>query len=573
MPTIGELLVGVGLDAKDLDKGLAKLQRQLKTASELLTKVGKTFTLAISAPLTGIAVAAFRSSDQVSKAFADMKNSVTNSLSILGNEIAKTIDLQGILKAFADTVSGLVNSFRNFSPIVKDIIVFFAGLAIVLGPLIFIAGKLLGIAASLIVVLKAFGLTVASLAVVLNPIVLAITAISVGLGFLGFKLLTAKTSMDETGKAAVALKSRLKELNQPIKEEDIVASFDTFRRAIGLNQAEFQVFLNNMDGFVSRTFKQSQALKQHLGAFKEFIGAHTTEIRNSKALFAAGLTNIFPSGGEQFFAAINNGLQEFNQGMINAASAGNTIFVNSLTKIGDGIFALGEKARILREQTFGSQFTEMVKSLEVTATTAVNGIRDIITTVIQGISDAVATAIVEGGNLSDIFRGLLKSVAKFVIATLVQLALQYVIFNVLLHALALTAFQTEVGVQAGIAAAAAFVHVVKDYGPLVAAIIGPPIALGIAALTTGLAAAGAGIGRGVAVAGLAEGGIALGPTLVQVGETPRSRPEVIAPLDKLQAMLEFGSYTNIIELDGEVIARSTIRKLPGALRSKGLARS
>jgi hypothetical protein len=76
----------------------------------------------------------------------------------------------------------------------------------------------------------------------------------------------------------------------------------------------------------------------------------------------------------------------------------------------------------------------------------------------------------------------------------------------------------------------------------------------IAAAAAGVAlVAGAAIVRnslkeGPEVTAFAEGGIVSGPTLGLMGEYPnaRSNPEVIAPLDKLQGMLNTGSQSGFV---------------------------
>jgi len=75
----------------------------------------------------------------------------------------------------------------------------------------------------------------------------------------------------------------------------------------------------------------------------------------------------------------------------------------------------------------------------------------------------------------------------------------------------------------------------------------------------------------------AAGGILNSPTLAWIAETPRARPEVVAPLGDLLgiirqavAPLQAGPVTMIVELDGRVIARMTAPHLVRELRLKGV---
>ena len=66
------------------------------------------------------------------------------------------------------------------------------------------------------------------------------------------------------------------------------------------------------------------------------------------------------------------------------------------------------------------------------------------------------------------------------------------------------------------------------------------------ALITAAAAVKSKMAQGVPA--FADGGIVSGPTLGLIGEYPgaRSNPEVIAPLDKLQSMINTGGGSNFV---------------------------
>jgi hypothetical protein len=74
--------------------------------------------------------------------------------------------------------------------------------------------------------------------------------------------------------------------------------------------------------------------------------------------------------------------------------------------------------------------------------------------------------------------------------------------------------------------------------------IGIPIAIAASSALFGLLKGAIGKSKGVR---LAEGGIISGRTMAEVGEYPGAafNPEVVAPLDKLQAMLDIGGATHV----------------------------
>ncbi len=74
------------------------------------------------------------------------------------------------------------------------------------------------------------------------------------------------------------------------------------------------------------------------------------------------------------------------------------------------------------------------------------------------------------------------------------------------------------------------------------------------------------------VPAMAEGGIVLGPTFAQIGE---AGPEAVIPLSRLGDMSgggNSGPVTIITELDGQVIARNTLDRMPRLVRIRGRMR-
>lgn len=90
---------------------------------------------------------------------------------------------------------------------------------------------------------------------------------------------------------------------------------------------------------------------------------------------------------------------------------------------------------------------------------------------------------------------------------------------------------------------------------------------GTAGITKATTAALGAIG-GLAATPFAEGGAVFGPTLAMIGE---AGPEVVAPFSEVERMLGAGEGREIIiMLDGRVIAKSTMKHMPGVVRMQGV---
>jgi len=105
-----------------------------------------------------------------------------------------------------------------------------------------------------------------------------------------------------------------------------------------------------------------------------------------------------------------------------------------------------------------------------------------------------------------------------------------------------------------------------------AAILGAVGAASAAGATAAIGAAAAtayGTIGGLVATPFAAGGLVTRPTLGLVGE---AGPEIIAPFSEFKSMFDGSgqSVTNIIELDGRVIAKNTMRHMPKVIRQQGV---
>lgn len=145
---------------------------------------------------------------------------------------------------------------------------------------------------------------------------------------------------------------------------------------------------------------------------------------------------------------------------------------------------------------------------------------------VGGFGKAVGDAIIFGRNFATSIKALFADIAAGIIASLVK-----IIITALIAQAALSFFGG--GAVTNVAAAGA--QAARNVGSVLGGFTG-------------------------AVPGLAHGGIVTSPTLAMIGERG---PEAVIPLGAGGGM---GSTTIIIELDGEEIAKSTVKRMPDTIR-------
>ena len=165
-----------------------------------------------------------------------------------------------------------------------------------------------------------------------------------------------------------------------------------------------------------------------------------------------------------------------------------------------------------------------------------------------GVGDAVGQAVVFGESMAESMKNLMKNIAAFIISQLTKMVVKKILLDRVSQASTKATSLTEIMAFAGKAVAATF-----SWCSGVCAPIAPVMATiaGAAALAGGLAF-------------MAEGGIVTSPTLAMIGE---AGPEAVIPLNRGGLM---GPTTIVVELDGQVLASSTVEHMPGVLRLQGI---
>lgn len=186
-------------------------------------------------------------------------------------------------------------------------------------------------------------------------------------------------------------------------------------------------------------------------------------------------------------------------------------------------------------------------------------------TVSNAIGAIVATALTGEQDLATATLGIIRAVAAQLIQQFVALAVEFIVASVAKQTQSKIETASIVADQAAQAGAAAQADSVKKFG-IVGIAVG--VALAAAAIAAVVAAAQSGRKR---AREFAEGGIVTGETLALVGEQARARPEVIAPLSKLEALLGLGERQTVVHfnVDGIDLTRALIRHFPDVLGFAG----
>ena len=105
MATIAELKVKIGANVTDFDKKLSGIQNKMKETGKRMQSMGKTMSMAVTAPLAGMAAMALKSFDTQVKA----ENKLRAALIANGQEVEATIkSLEQVLQCSAVQCSAVV---------------------------------------------------------------------------------------------------------------------------------------------------------------------------------------------------------------------------------------------------------------------------------------------------------------------------------------------------------------------------------------------------------------------------------------------------------------------------------
>lgn len=154
-----------------------------------------------------------------------------------------------------------------------------------------------------------------------------------------------------------------------------------------------------------------------------------------------------------------------------------------------------------------SNYEEWIQGMNVSFTDLANGFRDVMTSAIDTVSAGIANALVEGQKMGDVLKLVGKAVLKDLIAMLIKLGVQRLIFSNITSLAIAKESAAQLGASNALAFSAAFASTAAI------PITGPALAPGVAAAASaanlaGSAAAGiSGAALGAALGGVAHGGL------------------------------------------------------------------
>jgi TP901 family phage tail tape measure protein len=435
---------------------------------------------------------------KMTKALNQMKSSLIE----VGTVIL--VALVPAVQKIGSFLTRMSDKFKSLSPTMQSAIVGFLGVVAIAGPLIVVFGKLaVGISAlAPLMPLLATGFRLLTAAMMANPI-LAVAAAITAIG--------------------IAIYSYTKAQNKALKDSLTIGQVEKKIAEKRKKLAEEQKKI--AEGYGGQTIKNVSTLKEEISELQEkkkVLGKIAESLKAQEELkkttTTTTTTTTTPTGTNNNRASVNS-LDLSGSGV-------------SLTPISDGIAAdtalipkvMSEQQLVLEEQRVMAMERAMIFN-EGLNSVITGGLNDLA----NGIGQSLGKALASGGDLA-------QSLSKVVLTTIGNMASQ----------LGKLAIGIGIGVK-GIKKA------LMSLNPAVA------IAGGIALVALGaFASAQAGkIGSGGGGGGatpFAKGGIVSGPTMGLVGEYPgaKSNPEVISPLNKLQAMIGNTSGTQNVNVVGEI---------------------
>jgi hypothetical protein len=452
-------------------------------------------------------------------------------------------------------MNGLLNYFRELSPNAKTFVVALAGIAAAVGPMLFIAGTVLPQMVT--------GWNMMNAAALRFNLTLKAAGGVVGLAaLLGYAAKSAydyTTAMTPNGKFAAqekddanAIREKNKEIYKSIKfleqekakqKNNIVTGMDA---QAGLGTAGFQAQINEQIKVLQANRKRLQALDAQAKPAADKTPAADFKYKAPAAPKADketfGLANSIQSLADKIADARKETLELKNE-----------FLELRWPSLGDPLKSLGFDVAKVTEK-IKTPFDVMNKSIQESAKVIADDLAikeqqfDMIMMKGQTIADAVSSAFGKLGqsivsSMGDATTGLGRFLQGMAQTTL-QLA-QYVIKEIIMQKALAMATATANGTKSASATGPAAVFTQPAF-----------IAMAIGGVLSSFAS----------IPKFAAGGIVSGPTMGIMGEYAgaRSNPEVIAPLNKLQGMLDTGGGGGAFTLETKVSGQDLLLVLQRA---------
>ena len=463
-------------------------------------------------------------------------------------EISNTFG-QIMLPAFTTIitkVNELAKGFNNLSPEVKSFIVIAGGIAALAGPLMWIAGTIIPQMITGFINMRKAALAFNATITKGSPI-LTLAAILGTAAYSAYEYSKAMTPDNKLSEAEKKDANAIREKNKAIYESIALLKQQKSANSgliTGMNTAQGM----NTAGIDAQIAAQVKLLQSNRALLKSFapttptmptsgkgggleIGAGTPKVGKASDVSLSQLVDL-KTKGQDLIKSLNESFTE----LLNVSSP-------VPEKIGDNMALLAfnmQQNTPIFQSTFGlmaqsvndstqKQLSDLALLQEAYSKTMQGA--EIVSTAVQNAFGALGTSIVDSFGLAKTgFEGFVSSMAS----GLIELGAMY-LKSIIMNQASATASAVKVGADAAAAT-----------GPAGIFTIAPLIAMAVGAV----ASAFGGIPK------FAAGGIVSGPTMGLMGEYSgaKSNPEVIAPLNKLQNMIDTGTGSNV-NISGEFVVK------------------
>ena len=506
----------------------------------------------------------------VANSFTNFQSAIRQALAVVGKAINDNVNLTAVMDRLAAFVNRVAEGFASLSPRMQSMILAIAALAMAIGPLVFVLGS---VATVLPVLTSGFTALGAAISFILGPIgltIAALTAITAGAVKAYQENEVFRQTMEELGQAFSQLWQAVKDDVMPFfglignAIQDITGETMTFGTVW---QTTFAIFTGIINAIVKRL--------THLVDFiRNIVKAATAALNGEFATAGSAIQEAAQSfvGAVNPFAIAKDFMEAYNEGIKSVPVTPIEQPVRTAGQAAPGTPARGTGTGRRRQPvqelaalpSLSGQIQETgalalaTQGAALSATSMADAFRDS-TDVLGNIMEPLQKTSEQFNWLEESLSSL-NSIYEMSLDSLVKLSEQ--------GELTLANFAKAVAghvrqiigllIKEGVAAAVS--KSLNNPAITLNPALIPVIALGAGKLAQ---TAFNSILSAIKVPALATGGLAYGPTMALVGDNPgaRSNPEVIAPLSKLQGMLEQSGSMAIGEfrLRGEDLLLSVTR--------------
>jgi tape measure domain-containing protein len=484
----------------------------------------------------------------VANAFTNFQSAIRQALAVVGKAINDNVNLTAVMDKLAAFVNRVAEGFAGLSPRMQSIILGITALAMAIGPLLFVLGSTATILPTLTLGFETLKLAVAGLLSPITLIVAAIAAITAGAVKAYQENEVFRETMQRLGEAFSNLWQTVKDDVMPFFAlignaiESITGETLTFG---GAWQTTFAVFTGIINAIVNRLTHLVNFIRKIVAAATAALNGEFSKagsaIQEAAQSFVAGI-NPFAIA-KDFMDAYNEGIKSVPVTPIeqpvraaggaapSGASGGGTGTGRRRPPVQE-LAALPSLAGQIQETGALALATQGAAHSAASMADAFRDSTDVLGNImepLQKTSEQFNWLEESLSSLNSIYEMSLDSLVK--LSEQGELTLANFAKAVAGHVRQIIGLLIKEGVAAAVSKSLANPAITLNPALI------PVIALGAGKLAQ---TAFNGILSAIKVPALATGGLAYGPTMALVGDNPgaRSNPEVIAPLSKLQGMLE-----------------------------------